>query len=335
MGHVDKFPGTAGLQLYRFFKKTLPGILFKPLNNRAILPLLFFGGLIFQSLLPCAAEGRPWNEIKSWGYQLQGIQYEKLMTSPFDLLVIDYSRDGSDSQRFTREEINKLKGNSKNQRLILAYLSIGEAETYRYYWEKGWESKRPGWLDRENPDWPGNYKVRYWDSEWQRIIFGYLDKIIAAGFDGVYLDIIDAYEYFEEQGRDSAADEMKELVKRIASYSREVKGDKEFGIFPQNGEELLTDSGYLSVITGIGREGTYFGYEKENLPSPDKESARIERFLDMAINADKLVLNVDYTTDNSKMADSYRRAMKRGYVEYCATRELDRLVPQPWFLEVY
>ncbi|MCX5769013.1 MAG: hypothetical protein NTZ09_01885 [Candidatus Hydrogenedentes bacterium] len=27
----------------------------------------------------------------------------------------------------------------------------------------------------------------------------YLDRIITAGFDGVYLDIIDAFEYFEEK----------------------------------------------------------------------------------------------------------------------------------------
>jgi cysteinyl-tRNA synthetase len=34
------------------------------------------------------------------------------------------------------------------------------------------------------------------------VLFGsddaYLDRILAAGFDGAYLDIIDAFEYFEE-----------------------------------------------------------------------------------------------------------------------------------------
>jgi len=44
--------------------------------------------------------------------------------------------------------------------------------------------------------------VQYWDTEWQEIIYGnsesYLKKIIDAGFDGVYLDIIDAFEYFED-----------------------------------------------------------------------------------------------------------------------------------------
>ncbi|MGP1532348.1 MAG: endo alpha-1,4 polygalactosaminidase, partial [Treponema sp.] len=78
-----------------------------------------------------------------------------------------------------------------------------EAEDYRYYWEKQWKHRRPSWLDKENSEWKGNYKVKYWDAEWKSIIFGsdgaYLDRILAAGFDGVYLDIIDAFEYFESK----------------------------------------------------------------------------------------------------------------------------------------
>ena len=83
-------------------------------------------------------------------------------------------------------------------------MSIGEAEDYRYYWREDWVAEPPSWLADENPDWPGNYKVRYWDTDWQSIIYGtgdsYLGQILAAGFDGVYLDIIDAFEYFEEYG---------------------------------------------------------------------------------------------------------------------------------------
>jgi len=36
--------------------------------------------------------------------------------------------------------------------------------------------------------------------EWQAIIFEYEDRILNAGFDGVYLDIIDGFEYWEENG---------------------------------------------------------------------------------------------------------------------------------------
>ena len=53
-----------------------------------------------------------------------------------------------------------------------------------------------------NPNWAGNYKVKYWNSDWQNIIYGndnsYLKKIINTNFDGVYLDIIDAFEYYEQ-----------------------------------------------------------------------------------------------------------------------------------------
>ena len=80
-------------------------------------------------------------------------------------------------------------------------MSIGEAEDYRYYWMPGWTEGYPDWIVEENPDWTGNFKVKYWDPDWQEIIFGnddsYLTKIIDSHFDGVYLDIIDAYEYFE------------------------------------------------------------------------------------------------------------------------------------------
>jgi len=84
---------------------------------------------------------------------------------------------------------------------VIAYMSIGEAESYRYYWKTAWNTNMPVWMGQENPNWHGNYKVRYWMKKWQKIIYGndnsYVKKIINQGFDGVYLDIIDAYEYFE------------------------------------------------------------------------------------------------------------------------------------------
>ena len=123
-----------------------------------------------------------------------------LQNTNYDLLLIDLFFDG---ETLTAEEINSLKTKSNGgNRLILAYMSIGEAEDYRYYWNENWINNPPDWLVEENPFWEGNYKVKYWMSEWQEIIFGndssYLKKIIDAGFDGVYLDIIDAFEYFED-----------------------------------------------------------------------------------------------------------------------------------------
>lgn len=118
----------------------------------------------------------------------------------YDAVIVDlYFNDGT---AFTSSEINQLKTKANGgKRMVICYMSIGEAEDYRYYWHNSWLSNKPDWLKAENPDWPGNYKVKYWNADWQQIIYGndasYLKKILNAGFDGVYLDIIDAFEYFE------------------------------------------------------------------------------------------------------------------------------------------
>lgn len=119
----------------------------------------------------------------------------------YDLLVMDlFFWDGSE---FSVSEIDQLRNKANGgKRLVVCYMSIGEAEDYRYYWKAEWNSSKPSWLAAENPDWPGNYKVKYWDKEWQDLIYGndnsYLNKIMQNGYDGVYLDIIDAYEFFED-----------------------------------------------------------------------------------------------------------------------------------------
>jgi cysteinyl-tRNA synthetase len=119
----------------------------------------------------------------------------------YDLLVMDlYFNDGT---AFTSSEINQLKNKANGgKRLVISYMSIGEAEDYRYFWQTSWNTNKPSWLEAVNPDWPGNYKVKYWNTEWQDIIYGndnsYLKKILNADFDGVYLDIIDAFEYYEK-----------------------------------------------------------------------------------------------------------------------------------------
>ena len=122
-----------------------------------------------------------------------------LQGTNYDIILIDFEFDGTP---LTSTDVTSLKTKDNGgSRLVISYMSIGEAEDYRYYWDSGWETTPPAWLAEENPYWPGNYKVRYWQQGWQDIIFGndssYLKKTLDAGFDGVYLDIIDAFEYFE------------------------------------------------------------------------------------------------------------------------------------------
>ena len=87
---------------------------------------------------------------------------------------MDYSSDGGDEGAYTADEVTQMKGTGTAEKLLITYISIGEAENYRYYWESSWDADEdgdpdegaPDWLDIENPEWEGNYKVHYWDTEW-------------------------------------------------------------------------------------------------------------------------------------------------------------------------
>jgi cysteinyl-tRNA synthetase len=88
----------------------------------------------------------------------------------YDLLIMDLFF--GDGEVFSSEEIAQLKQKANGgSRQVICYMSIGEAEDYRYYWQGDWTGNRPSWLDNENPAWAGNFKVRYWEAEWQDIIF--------------------------------------------------------------------------------------------------------------------------------------------------------------------
>ncbi len=292
--------------------------------------------------------------VRSFGYQLQNATVSGIVNAPYDLVVIDYSKDGSDGEAFTRSEIAAMKRSGKK---VLAYLSIGEAEDYRYYFNSSWvrsksgapcsvtrTARAPAWLDDSNPEWCGNYKVRYWMKEWQQLLYGtrrgpsksYLDRIIDAGFDGAYLDIVDGYEYWRgKTGADrrvSAAHDMALLVVSLGHYARTVRGKKNFVLVPQNGAEILgritpqMRARYLRAIQGIGAEDTfYFGPNDEDNPlDPQPARFALKRFL----SAGKKVFAVDYLLDNDKISDFAGRACEIGFIPQVATRALDTLDTQ-------
>lgn len=276
------------------------------------------GLLVFMLLLSPAVAARDWAAVESFAYQLQGCDLAQLQSSDFDLLVMDYARDGHAENRYRAAEVASLR----QGRLVLAYLSIGEAEEYRFYWKPEFRPGRPDWLLPPNPNWPDNYKVRYWDPEWQAIMADYVDQILEAGFDGLYLDLVDSYQYFPD--RPQARQEMIDFVGRLARHAR-AKAGADFGIFPQNAEELLEDPAYLDLITGIGKESTYFGYPTDEVASDPEWTAEVEQRLDRAVAAGKLVLNVDYTSRVDQARQATRRAHARGYREFIAVRELDQI----------
>ena len=199
--------------------------------------------------------------VKHWDYQLQQINLDRLAQSASDLVVMDYSRNGTGAGAYTRADVERVRLRPDgSRRLVIAYLSIGEAEEYRYYWQAAWKETPPDWLFAENCRWPGNHMVRYWMAPWKAIIFegtdSYLSRIIAAGFDGVYLDRVDAYWDLREQHPEGRT-AMIGFVRQFAERARAMKSD--ILIVAQNAEDLLSDAKYRRSIDAIAKEDLIHG----------------------------------------------------------------------------
>ncbi|MGQ4833852.1 MAG: MJ1477/TM1410 family putative glycoside hydrolase [Candidatus Asgardarchaeia archaeon] len=265
--------------------------------------------------------------VNDFAYWLNGPKLDELIKTKYDLLIIDYSKDGSDDNAFTIDEIKQIKNSGH---IVISYLSIGEAESYRYYWNESWDQNHdgipdddaPDWLGQENPSWPGNYAVRYWDPEWQSIIFGnndsYLDKIINAGFDGVMLDKVDEFEYFESENNESY-ELMIDFILKIINYAKSKNPD--FLVFIQNGEKLLNNDTLFDAISGFVKEDLYF---EGNIMRSRNEINTTLSILKQ-LSAQKPVLVVEYPTLYPFKLIAYLDAYSDGFLVYVGPRELNSL----------
>jgi cysteinyl-tRNA synthetase len=283
---------------------------------------LIFGILLILSGCRQKPTEPDWHSVQDFLYQLQRARPNRIGETAFDLVVVSLSATGN-----SPDVIPALKNSPGGTKIVLCYMSIGQSEEYRWYWQSEWGQNPPEWLGETDPVW-GDRWVHYWNPKWQSIIYGtpesYLDKIIALGFDGVYLDRVDAYIFFQEQGRETAAREMVNFILDFTTYAREQKPS--FGVFPQNAEELgIKFPEFMKAMTGIGVEDLYYGYPQEHQPSPAEWTEEREEILDQWVDADKLVLTIDYSGIPEQIADAYARSHARGYIPYVTDRSLGRM----------
>lgn len=313
------------------------------------------GILVLLLLTSCQSEPAS-GEQNNWLYQLQYANPKKIANSGYETVVMDPTRNGRDETRYTKKEITSIQESGTK---VLAYLSIGEASAFKSYWDEEWGGEEAGtlvvtenaprWLGRvPNPAWPESVKVRYWEEAWWDILEAELDRIQAAGFDGVYLDIVDGFEYWgdeetyeqenrlenDPESRKEAAERMMDLVIRIAGHLREQREDIE--VFPQNAESIIYyDQGqYLETISGIGIEDLWF---RQDEPIDSEERKTRLSYIKQIQNAGKPVLSVDYVLvpspnqqEQKRINTYYQQCKKQGFSCFAASmdRELDKFIPR-------
>lgn len=253
---------------------------------------------------------------------LQGMSYQTLSSIDFKLAIVD-----PDSSGLTSSQLGNLESSGKS---VVGYLSIGEAEDYRSYWQSSWDSSKPSWMLDQNPNW-GSYYVKFWDPAWQNIVLSRATEMAKAGYDGIMLDVVDVYGVSQvanaDGGFDHARSDMMAFVQKISAATKAINPD--FKIIQNNALDLLvtdpdnpasaTNTAHLSYIDGVLAESTF--YNSDN--SPTSWGQWNEQYLLHAVDAGKTVLAIDYPSSASAQNAFIDKAIADGFVPYVATQSLD------------
>jgi cysteinyl-tRNA synthetase len=279
----------------------------------------------------------------SFAYVLQADSFAKsksaavdqLATSGRDWIVLDATFGGDTV--WERADIDAIR-NGRANRKVVAYISIGEAEDYRPYWHKEWGSNRnltasaPAWLGVENPEWKGNYRVKYWNAEWEKLVLASIDDAMERGFDGVYLDIVDGFETFEQEGKEFIEDrvnpethqsyrrDMVDWVKAIAARAR-AKNPASL-VIPQNGSQLVEHPDFLEIISAISIEDLF---TNGNKIQPKSHTNEVLDDLRKIASANKPALLVEYPKLQERQALTKKLAVENGLVWLITDRQLKTL----------
>ncbi len=300
-------------------------------------------------------------KAKTWMYQLQDLDndaaIQALARSEYPLLVVEPGHNQKDIPFDSERMVQVLHSMPDGRRrLVLAYIDIGQAEDWRTYWADDWVAPTstqhgfPDFLISVDPDgWSGCYPVAYWESPWKELWVG-ADGIIAAlakmGFDGVYLDWVEAYD--DEQVRRKAEQagvdpeqEMIRFVEEIGAVGKKITPD--FLVVPQNAPFLIDEAPerYVRAIDALAVEDTWFhGAGDADWDDPEAGDLRNRHDADWTTE-NRLhqykkyqqyglpVFSVDYCIKQKNVKKVYREARKAGLRPLVTRVSLSRISETP------
>ncbi|MEI7732074.1 MAG: MJ1477/TM1410 family putative glycoside hydrolase [Verrucomicrobiota bacterium] len=300
-----------------------------------------FIALLVMLLWPrfASAESAP----VSFAYLLQADAFAKTKSDAVDRLtacgrdwiVLD-AAFASDTP-WARADLDTIRAGQVGRKVV-AYISIGEAEDYRPYWRQEWGRKgkltaaAPAWLGVENPEWKGNYRVKYWHAEWQKLMLATIDDALTRGFDGVYLDIVDGFETFEQDGTEFIADRVnpetkqsyrRDMVDWVKAIAARVRARNPTAlVIPQNGSQLLAHADFLAAISAIGIEDLFMNGNKLQ---PKSHTDEVLGHLKKIAAAQKPVLLIEYPKRTERQTLSKQLAKENGLIWLETDRELKTL----------
>ncbi|KAF0196417.1 MAG: hypothetical protein FD166_2372 [Bacteroidetes bacterium] len=291
----------------------------------------------------------PLDKVDFWAYQIDALDLpesiDTLCSSHYDLLVIDQQRSLKGSEgHATSTDVARIRSslNSRGEnKIVVCYIDVGQAEGYRYYWQAGWETGNPEWLLDPDPDgWNNSFGVKFWSPEWKTIMKHYIGRIIDDGYDGIYLDWLMIYEFLPvvEQAQKEGLDVKQELTKFIRELTEYARGRKPGFLFiAQNAPELGSDADYIRLFDAIAQEDIWYdgsgdpdnGGEEGDFSVDPQDSEKLVDDLALWQNTGKPVFNVEYAVKPENVNRAYSLGIQNQYKTYVTLRLLNKLTSTP------
>lgn len=260
-------------------------------------------------------------DVNNWAYYIRDVKLDVVIASPFEMVVIDRFVG---KQQLTKQDVDRVKVQPNGKpRKVLAYLSVGQAESYRGYWNSQWNAKRPLWIGDEDHTWKGVYDIDdISNPEWWKIVSAMLNQVLEDGYDGVVLAGVHSY---KQENTLTARKKMIDFVIRISQYLN--KNNKQFAVLVQDNEELTTDNGYTAAIDGIIKQDLVHTWKSNGITGPKTPVTEFNKSVELLSafrNKGKNVFVVEYVAGQQwaaakKLIDSNR------FIGYSAPRQLNVL----------
>ena len=263
-------------------------------------------------------------------YQLQGLTYNDLATRDFMTTVVD-----NIETPLSEAQIDALQGQGKQ---LWVYTSIGEAASFHEYYVNGnWGQNPPDFIIGQNPEFFSAFRVKFWDPDWQEVVITRMENLMAKGFNGVYMDVIDTYlvpdvraAYEAEFPNGNIQQAMTDFIVNISEHMKELNPD--FRIIAQNATALLNldpintldqplnpNTRFIDAIDALAKESTFVLGELTPPPWGPYDARYVQNVLD----AGKLVIGLEYPSGQFAENYAWENALNAGYIPYLDDRRHD------------
>jgi hypothetical protein len=235
----------------------------------------------------------------------------------FDLLVLD------------PDHHPPLSPLSDRGQLLLAYVSLTEVGAHRDFFPR---LEKAGALLEAHPHWKDARFIDIRNPQWGVLLVEHIvPQVLAAGFDGLFLDTLDDAEFLETRDPKRFAGTKDAAIAIVRTLRRHYPTIR---LMVNRGYAIMPDiARSVDFVLGESVQGSFDPETKEYRRPDDSDVAwQVGKLEDAARRNPRLrILTLDYWSpdDEAGIRDIYQTQRLRGFSPYVATPLLDRVVKEP------